>query len=201
MINQEGMIMANRFQKLLFNLSTMSPLVFIYTIVYWVEKGIVIFSQETKRIQFNLTTFLLIALLIVSALFSFYSVWFVRYCRKKIERVPISIDSILSNDNWVIAVIVSYALPAVSFVFEDININIGIFIILIGIAFLALSNVIFPNPFLMIRGYHFYKITTIDGSSDICLLSKRKSINNRNIVNTVMVAFDYLAIEESDKDV
>ena len=83
MINQEGMIMANRFQKLLFNLSTMSPLVFIYTIVYWVEKGIVIFSQETKRIQFNLTTFLLIALLIVSALFSFYSVWFVRYCRKK----------------------------------------------------------------------------------------------------------------------
>lgn len=201
MMNQEGVIMANRFQKLLFNISTMSPLVFIFTIVYWIEKEIEIFSQETKKIQINSTMMLLIALLIISAIFSFYSVWFVRYCSKKMERIPISVDSILSNDNWVVAIIISYALPAVSFVFEDINTSLGIFIIFIGMVFLALSNVIFPNPFLMMQGYHFYKITTIDGSSDICLLSKRKSINNRNVVNTVIIAFDYLAIEESDKDV
>lgn len=65
----------------------------------------------------------------------------------------------------------------------------------------AISNTILPNPLLMLQGYHFYKIATIDGSSDIFLLSKRKSIQNRNVVNTVMTAFHYLAIEGEEADV
>lgn len=95
----------------------------------------------------------------------------------------------------------SYALPTAGVVFEDLNLYISVIVILFWLLFLALSNTILPNPLLMLLGYHFYKITTVDGSSDVILLSKRKSIQNRNTVKTVITAFHYLTIEGGDADV
>lgn len=140
-------------------------------------------------------------IILTSISFAFYSIWFVNACYKKLERIPIGVDSIVPHDTWVIVVLLSYALPAAGVVFKDLNLYISIVIILFWVLFLALSNTILPNPLLMLQGYHFYKITTIDGSSDIFLLSKRKSIQNRNAVNTVMTAFHYLAIEGEEADV
>ena len=193
--------MANKLQKLLFNLSTMSPLVMIFAIVYWLEKDVRIFSKQENKIQINIVAIVLITIIFISVVYSFYSIWFIKECYKKLERIPIGVENIVPNDNWVIAVLLSYVLPAAGIVFKDINIYISIAVILFWVIFLALSNTILPNPLLMLRGFHFYKITTVDGSSDIFLLSKRKSIQNRNIVNTVMIAFNYLAIEEKDTDV
>jgi hypothetical protein len=125
----------------------------------------------------------------------------VSLCYKKIERIPIGVDNIIPNDTWVVVVLLSYALPAAGVIFKDINLYISIAVILAWVIFLALSNSIIPNPLLMIWGYHFYKISTVDGSNDICLLSKRRGIHNRKSVNTVMIAFNYLAIEEKNADV
>jgi hypothetical protein len=47
--------MANKAQKLLFNLSTMSPLVLIFAIVYWLEKDVKLFSEQEDKIQINVT--------------------------------------------------------------------------------------------------------------------------------------------------
>lgn len=193
--------MANKVQKLLFNLSTMSPLVLIFAIVYWLEKGVKLFSEKEDKIQINITAVALIIIISISVTFSFYSSWFVRVCNKKLERIPIGVDGVVPNDTWVIVVLLSYALPAAGVVFKELNIYISIVVILLWILFLALSNTILPNPILMLQGYHFYKITTVDGSSDIILLSKRKSIQNRSAVNTVMIAFYYLAIEGENADV
>lgn len=193
--------MANKLQKLLFNLSTMSPLVLIFAIVYWLEKDIKVFSEQENTIQINIAAIALIIIMLISISFAFYSTWFVKACHKKLERIPIGIDSIVPHDTWVIVVLLSYALPAAGVVFKDLNLYISIVVILFWVLFLAISNTILPNPLLMLQGYHFYKITTIDGSSDIFLLSKRKSIQNRNAVNTVMTAFHYLAIEGEKADV
>ena len=194
--------MANKFQKLLFNISTISPLLVILTIIYWFEKDIIIFSRQAKTFDFDSTAIILISIAFLSTIFSFYSIFFIFLCQKKIERVSISVDNIVPNDSWVIAVLLSYAFPAAGIVFEEINniyIHIGVVVFLF--VFLTLSNTILPNPILMIQGYHFYKITTTDGSSDICLLSKRKSIHNRNVISTVIYAFSYLVIEEKNNDV
>lgn len=193
--------MANKAQKLLFNLSTMSPLVLIFAIVYWLEKDVKLFSEQEDKIQINVTAVALIMIISISVAFSFYSSWFVRACNKKLERIPIGVDGVVPNDTWVIVVLLSYALPAAGVVFKELNIYISIVVILLWILFLALSNTILPNPILMLQGYHFYKITTVDGSSDIILLSRRKSIQNRSAVNTVMIAFHYLAIEGENADV
>lgn len=193
--------MANKAQKLLFNLSTMSPLVLIFAIVYWLEKDVKLFSEQEDKIQINVIAVALIMIISISVAFSFYSSWFVRACNKKLERIPIGVDGVVPNDTWVIVVLLSYALPAAGVVFKELNIYISIVVILLLILFLALSNTILPNPILMLQGYHFYKITTVDGSSDIILLSRRKSIQNRSAVNTVMIAFHYLAIEGENADV
>lgn len=192
--------MANKFQKLLFNLSTMSPLVLIFAIVYWIEKDIELFLMEANETHVNIISIIIIAIITISAAFSFYSIAFVLLCRKKMERMPISVDSIVPNDTWVIVVLLSYALPAAGIVFQDTNLYISIAVILFWILFLALSNAIIPNPLSMIWGYHFYKISTVDGSTDICLLSMRRGIHNRKSINTVMIAFNYLAIEEKNDD-
>lgn len=102
----------------------------------------------------------------------------------------------MSNDAWVIAVLLSYVLPAASFVFTDNNLYIAGAIIVVLLLVLAISNVIFPNPLLMLEKYHFYKITNVDGGGEICLLSTRAGIVNRDSLSEIICAFDYLAIEE-----
>lgn len=196
-----GVIMANKLQKTLFNLSTISPLASILAIVYWLENDVKMFSKQTNKTQLDNTAVILVIIILVSISFAFYSMWFVKICRKKLEQIPINIDGIVPNDMWVIAVLLSYVLPTAGVVFKDLNLYISMIVILFWLLFLALSNTILPNPLLMLQGYHFYKITTIDGSSDIILLSKRKSIQNRNTVKIVMAAFHYFAIEGDETDV
>ena len=193
--------MANKFQKLLFNLSTISPMALIFAVVYWIEFDVSIYSDDMNKFCFDATSVFLLVIMVVSTVYSFYCLLFVDLCKKHLERIPVAIDSITPDDKGVTIVLLSYALPAAGIIFRELHIFISIVIILAWLLFLALSNSIIPNPLLMLKGYHFYKITTIDGSNDIYLLSKRKSIQNRNTVNTVMVTFNYLAIEEETGDV
>lgn len=188
--------MANKLQKFLFNLSTMSPLVSILALVYWIEQDIpLLFNGETGKFQLAPQSIFLAIIILISVIFSMYSLLFVRVCKRHLERIPIAIDTISSNDAWVIVVLLSYALPAASFAFEDSNLYITGTIIVLLLLVLAISNVIFPNPFLMLGKYHFYRIVNISGSGEICLLSTRAGIVNRNSVSEVICAFDYLVIE------
>lgn len=189
--------MANKIQKLLFNLSTMSPLVFILALVYWIEQDVPpLIHEETGKLQLMPQSISLAIIMFVSVFFSLYSLFFVRTCKRCLEPLPIAIDTVSSNDAWVIAVLLSYALPTASFVFENSNLHITGAIIVVMLLVLAISNVIFPNPLLMLGGYHFYKITNVDGGGEICLLSTRAGIVNRDSVSEIICAFDYLAIEE-----
>lgn len=188
--------MANKIQKFLFNLSTMSPLAFILALVYWIEGDVQpLFNGEAGKFQLVPQAMFLVIIMLVSILLALYSVFFVRICKRCLEPIPIAIDTISSNDVWIIAVLLSYALPAASFVFGDSNLYITGAIIAVMLLVLAVSNAIFPNPLLMLGKYHFYKITNVDGSGEICLLSTRTGIVNRNSISEVICAFDYLAIE------
>ncbi|MBQ9842004.1 MAG: hypothetical protein IJO42_02720 [Clostridia bacterium] len=193
--------MANQLQKLLFNLSTMSPLVLLFEVVYWGENDIKFFIKTNNETVLNPISIILLALILLSAVFSLYSIVFVQVCRKKLECIPIAIDNIIPYDNWIIGVLLSYAFPFASTAIEDLNLYITIGLVVVIVFFLTMINIVFPNPVLVLCGYHFYKIANIDGGCDIILLSKRKSVQHRNSVKKVIIAFNYLAIEEKEEDV
>lgn len=72
--------------------------------------------------------------------------------------------------------------------------------IIIGVVFLA-SNIIPPNPILRLCGYHFYKATSVDGTSGYNLISRRGGIHNKKAVNMVICVSDYILIEEEKDDI
>ena len=188
--------MSNRLQKLLFNLSTVAPLGFILVLVYWTQQNVppIIDSDVGKIVVLRQHTFLII-LAFACLYWSFYGTFFIRECKKKLERVHIAVDSISNCDGWAISIFVTYVLPLASFVFDDYNqlISVGVLLLLVIIA--ALSNAVLPSPLLIIKGYHFYSVTNVDGGGEFFLISKRRRINNRKTVKKVVCAFDYLMIE------
>ena len=114
--------------------------------MYWLEKDVKMFSEQENKTQINIAAVALMIIILTTIFFAFYSVWFVNACHKKLERIPIGIDSIVPHDTWVIVVLLSYALPAAGVVFKDLNLYISIVVILFWVLFLALSNTILPNP-------------------------------------------------------
>ena len=106
-------LVANKLQKFLFNLSTMSPMVSILAAVYWIEQDVPFFvNEETGKLQIYSQSLFLLAIICAGIVFSLYCFLFVKTCVQRLERIPITIVSVSSNDNWVVAVILSYAMPA-----------------------------------------------------------------------------------------
>lgn len=62
--------MANKLQKILFNLSTMSPLALILAIVYWLEKDVKLFFKQADKTQINNSAVMLVIIILVSISFS-----------------------------------------------------------------------------------------------------------------------------------
>ena len=188
--------MANRLQKLLFNLSTVAPMGVVLVLVYWVQQNVPpIIDSATGKITVQRQHLLLITIAAVCSCWALYGTYFIKKCKQRLERVHIAVDSVSNGDGWAIGIFVTYALPLASFVFDDYNqlISIGALLLLVIIA--ALSSAVLPSPLLIIKGYHFYKITNVDGGGEFCLISKRPRINNRKTVGKVVCAFDYLMIE------
>lgn len=62
--------MANRFQKFLFNLSTMFPLVFILALVYWIEQEVPpLINGENGELQLVPQSIFLMSIMLVSVFF------------------------------------------------------------------------------------------------------------------------------------
>ena len=173
--------MFNKIQRVLFSISVVSPTLITASIVSCKING---WSRSC------------VICLTIGIVLTLYDILLVILCKKYLERVKISFDSISPNDPWCIAYIITYIIPAVSFVSETFNpIVAGIITVVIG-STISVANVIPPNPILLFCGYHFYKASTIDGANDYNLISRRRGIHNKKTVNTVICAFDYILIEE-----
>lgn len=187
--------MANKFQKFLFNLSTISPIVVFTVIVWWIQCG----KAETiaKDGSPDITTkAILISILgVLGIVFSFYSVIVISMSRKKLEIVEISVNSVKSKDGWLIGVIISYILPFSCLTIKDYNVWLLSAIVAIGLLIIAFNNTIFPNLILFIGKFHFYEISNTNGGEDFLLISKRDSIKNAKTINKVITVWDYMMIE------
>lgn len=174
--------MPNKLQKLLFSLSSASPVIIFFALTWYIQKKDLMISCIAGSI---------------GILLSIYVIAFVIICKKIVAPVNISIDKITSNDIWVIGYILGYLMPFTSIVFSDFNPKISGTLAFMICLLLPATNIVMPNPILLIfLKYHFYSVETVSGASGYCLLSRKKQVPNKKIINKVYCVFEYLLIEK-----
>jgi len=174
----------------------MSPLIVVLTVVCWLQLDLPpLFDEDHLKFQIQVHQAVLLAIGLLFLALSLYGSFFLNKCKKRLERVPIAVSSASCNDTWAIVVLITYVLPIASFALKDFNPWIAGSVILILLAVTVFSSAVFPSPLLILKGYHFFKLTNINGGGEYCLLTKRASISNSKSVNKVVCAFDYLMIE------
>ena len=101
--------MANKFQKLLYNLSAISPILWIFSALWYLEKSEVFVSVLSTGIG------------IVLAVYYFVLIYL---CKNKMAKISIITQEIIPNDKWLIGYLIAYAIPFTSLAFDDINVII-----------------------------------------------------------------------------
>ncbi len=171
--------MANCFQKLIYNLSAVSPLCFIFSITWYIKNGTILIP-----IICILTGTLLIVCLGLS--FS--------YGKKNVASIDIRVAGISPNDGWLVAYIISYMFPFASMAIENFHIVICVAVSGLLIIILPWINSAIPNPLLFFLKYHFYQVEMKTGMSGYVLISKRK-LRKAKDIKTVKRMFEFLLID------
>ncbi len=175
--------MPNFLQKLIYNLSTVVPLFFIFSIVWF-------FQKHTFCIP-------IIAVVLGIAIGSMFKASFA-YGKRNIPLIDINVTNISPYDGWLVIYIITYMLPFASIILKDFNVIICAFIAAV-LAFIApLVNTAIPNPLLFIKGYHFYKIGAENGISEYVLISKRK-LRRSSDIRRVKRIFEFLLLDSKEK--
>lgn len=171
--------MANNLQKLIYNLSAISPLCFVFAVLWYIQKQTLIVPIICAGIG-------IILILCLAVSFS--------YGKKHIAPIIIRVTDISPHDGWVVAYIISYIIPFASMAIKDFDIVICGIIAVILIVIVPFVNSAIPNPLLMCRKYHFYQISEENGVSGYLFISKRR-LRKANDIKTIKRVFDFLLID------
>ena len=171
--------MANTLQKIIYNLSAISPLCFIIAVIWYAQKHTLIVPAVCMGIGIVLILCLAVSL---------------SYAKKHLAPIIINVTNISPHDVWVVVYFVFYMIPCASIVIEDFNIVIyGIFVA-IFVVIVSFTNLAIPNPVLMWRGYHFYKISAGNGISGYLFVTNRQ-IRKAKDITTIKRFSDFLLID------
>jgi hypothetical protein len=171
--------MANNLQKLIYNLSAISPLSFIFAVIWYIQK-------RTLTIPIICVCGGIFLILCFVATFT--------YGKKHIAPIIIHVTDISPHDGWVVAYIISYMLPFASMAIKDFDVIICGIIATIIIVIAPFINSAIPNPLLICRRYHFYQMSTENGISGYLLISRRK-LRKAKDVKIIKRVFDFLLID------
>ena len=171
--------MANNLQKLIYNLSAVSPLCFTFAILWYLQKHTLI----VPIFCICLGTFLILCFK-----FSF------SYAKKHVAPIMIRVTDISPKDSWMVAYLISYMIPFASMAIDDFDIIICGIIAAVLIVIILFANSVAPNPFLFFQRYHFYEISTENGVSGYLLICKR-DLRNAKHITTVKRVFEFLLID------
>lgn len=171
--------MANKLQKLIYNLSAVAPLTFVFALVGYLQNGM------SKVITISLLKgFILIILLYASF----------KYGEKHIASMVVRAKDVSPNDKWILAYVVTYLIPFSSIGWEHVDLKICGAISIIIICVLQYTIDAIPNPLFFIGGYHFYNLSTESGISGYILISKRKIRSIKNL-KSVKRIFEFLLLD------
>lgn len=173
------MIMGNYIQRAIYNFSTVSPLCFVFAVVWY---------MQNKTLKIPLVCFSVGVALIICFAISF------SYAKKHLAPITIRASDIAPYDGWVLAYILTYLLPFASIVIKDFNVIVCTIITAILAVVAPFLNTAIPNPLLFAKGYHFYQISAEQGVSCYTLISKQK-LRKAKDLKTVNRIFDFLLLD------
>lgn len=171
--------MANNLQKLIYNLSAVSPLCFTFAILWYIQK---------QTLTVPATCVCLGTFLILCFALSF------SYAKKHVAPIMIRVTDVSPKDGWMVAYIVSYMLPFASMAIDDFDAIVCGIIAAALIVIIPFVNSAAPNPLLFLRRYHFYEISAENGVSGYLLICKR-NLRNAKHITTVKRVFEFLLID------
>ena len=171
--------MANIIQKFIYNLSSVVPVLLIFSLVWKIQKN-------TNKVS--------IVLIVIAFVLIFLFVMAFTYGKQNLAPINIRTIEIAPYDSWIFCYIITYLVPMTSLVIDEWNITIlGILAVVIAIA-IPYFNSSIPNPLLAIRRYHFYRVSAENGISDYVIITKKK-YRNKNDLKTVNRVFDFLLLD------
>ncbi|MCX8123884.1 MAG: hypothetical protein N3F66_06935 [Spirochaetes bacterium] len=136
--------------------------------------------------------FLIIAIVLV-----FLCLLILTLAKKKLEKLPVVIQSISTSDKEIVGFILVYLLPLINQSAFQIEPKLLYFVL--GLFFVSIftTNSYHFNPILGFLGFHFYEVT-IDGGITYVLITKKNLTNTKNIKTVVQIA-EYMILEIEDK--
>ena len=171
--------MGNRYQKLLYQLSALSPVLGTGSYVWCLEQG-----------DFRLFYVCLVLILALNLCFwKSFSVM-----KKSLPTRNIRVSDLQHKGSWAISYILSYLVPLANLVFSTVNLRMYVLLsllILLALQFLPLA---IANPMLSIVGYRFYSVSTEPGNPGFMLISRR-TLREKHEIHTVVQIFDNLLLD------
>lgn len=172
--------MPNFLQKWIYNLSSAAPLCLIFAFVWWTDKQ----TWIVPLVFIGLSVALIISFEVSFA-----------YSKRNLPPISIRIEEVSPHDAWIVAYLISYAVPFASLMIDDFNVGLSCAIALVIILIAPFVNSAVPNPLLFVRGFHFYQVKAKNGVSGYVLISKRKIRKATEIRHTQRV-FEFLLLDE-----
>lgn len=171
--------MPNFVQKFIYNISSIVPLCFAFSIVWFLEKS---------------TIYVPLIFIGCGLFISLLFVLSFSYGRKNIAPISIRVTDISPHDGWIAIYIITYLLPFASIAIEEVNIIICTLIAALLVVVAPYINTAIPNPILFLKGYHFYQISAENGLSGYVLISKRKLRKSADLKNVKRI-FEFLLLD------
>lgn len=177
--------MANKFQKLVYYLSAVSPVLIVFSFLLFFEKSE---WTEPRRVYWIVPSILLVVAVLLICAFN----WFFKRCVTGLSIINVEGTSFKCIDGWLFVYVVTYLLPLSYIALGDVIwIVLFVVIVLLTIVF-VFSDYVTPHPILFFKGFHFYELK-VGGFADYIVISKKQIRNVKSIVKVSRV-FEFLLI-------
>ncbi len=174
--------MPNVLQRIIYNLSIISPLLIMTSIVWIIQN-----NTYCIPIVLMLTSITIIIIFKISF----------RYVLKHMASIKINANELSPYDEKAFAYLPTYLLPFANIATKEFNLNVLFVISLLIICGMIFCNTAFPNPVLMLGKYHFYQVSMENGVSSYLLITKQR-IRNKKQIKTVYRMMEFLLIDSEE---
>lgn len=160
--------MANIFQRIIYYASCATPIAITFSIVWYTQ-------EHTCVVPAIMVLLSIIVLLIFKKSFT--------YALDSVQTTTITVSEVASKDGWIRAYVISYLLPFVSFVIDDVDYVLFSILSVLFVIVSACTHSATPNPILFFVGYHFYELKSEHGMSGYIYACKGELCNPKDIKN------------------
>ncbi|MGC7873717.1 hypothetical protein ACPUYX_19665 [Desulfosporosinus sp. SYSU MS00001] len=125
--------------------------------------------------------------------------YLIRFSKKNIEPIHISVQEVNYKDGEAVSYIVTYIIPFIGIDLTSLNNWASLLIMFVILAVLYInSNLLYINPLLNIAGFHIYEVKNVEGAT-LALISKDSEVRVNEILRAVNLHRNvYLEVKQNE---